>query len=59
MDALMNSRAVAELLGVHPSTLCRMRLTGDGPPVVWVTPKSPRYLSSDVVAWIRSHRGGC
>lgn len=55
----MNSRAVAELLGVHPSTLCRMRLTGDGPPVVWVTPKSPRYLSSDVVAWIRSHRGGC
>lgn len=56
MDCLLNSRTVAELLGVHPSTLSRMRLTGDGPPVVWVTPKSPRYLLDDVLAWIRSHR---
>ena len=54
----MNSRAVAELLGVHPSTLCRMRLTGEGPPVVWITPKSPRYELAGVLAWVRSRRSG-
>jgi predicted DNA-binding transcriptional regulator AlpA len=59
MEALLTSRQVAELLGVHPSTLSRLRTTGDGPPVLWVTSNSPRYLHSDVVAWLKSRRGGC
>jgi hypothetical protein len=59
MEALLTSRQVAELLGVHPSTLSRLRTTGDGPPVLWVTANSPRYLHSDVVAWLKSRRGGC
>lgn len=58
MERLLTSRQVAELLGVHPSTLSRLRATGDGPPVLWVTVNSPRYLHSDVLAWLKSRRGG-
>lgn len=57
MDRLLTSRQVAELLCVHPSTLSRLRSTGDGPRVVWITGTAPRYLHSDVVVWLKSRRG--
>jgi len=58
MEKLLTSRQVADLLGVHPSTLSRLRTTGDGPPVLWVTEKSPRYLRTDVLSWLKSRRSG-
>ncbi len=57
MERLLTSRQVAELLGVHPSTLSRLRSAGDGPPVLWITENSPRYLQRDVLAWLKSRRG--
>lgn len=58
MDRLLTSQQVAELLCVHPSTLSRLRSTGEGPQVVWITGNSPRYLHSDVVAWLKTRRVG-
>lgn len=57
MERLLTSRQVAELLGVHPSTLSRLRSIGDGPPVLWITESAPRYLQRDVIAWLKSRRG--
>nr|WP_235497335.1 hypothetical protein [Aeromicrobium sp. Leaf272] len=34
-----------------------MRASGIGPPVIWVTENSPRYLLSDVQTWLRSRKG--
>ena len=57
MEKLLTSRQVAELLGVHPSTLSRLRSTGDGPPVLWITENSPRYLHTEVLSWLKTRRG--
>ncbi|MEU4451668.1 helix-turn-helix domain-containing protein [Nocardioides sp. NPDC023903] len=52
LPILWTSREVAEALKVTPSTLCRWRATGKGPRVYWLSPDSPRYRRSDVLAWL-------
>lgn len=49
---LLTTREVAEWLNVHPSTLVRLRQAGEGPRVLWLTAKCPRYRADDVVAWL-------
>lgn len=58
MDYLLTSSQVAKMLRVHPSTLSRLRSVGGGPPVVWVTDNSPRYLLADVRTWLASRKAG-
>lgn len=49
---LLTTREVADWLSVHPSTLVRLRQAGDGPRVLWLTAKCPRYRPDDVAAWL-------
>lgn len=51
---LLTSSEVAKILGVTPSTLCRMRQNGTGPRCVWVTDHAPRYREDDLIAYIES-----
>lgn len=50
--AMLTSTAVARLLGVAPSTLCRWRATGKGPRVYWLGVGSPRYREDDILEWL-------
>lgn len=54
MDALLTPSEVAGLLQIHPSTLTRLRQRGDGPTVVWVTGRAPRYRLAAVLAFIQA-----
>lgn len=53
---LLTTRDVAEWLNVHPSTLVRLRQSGAGPRVLWLTAKCPRYRVDDIQAWLNA---GC
>jgi hypothetical protein len=52
LPILMTTTEVAELLRVDPSTLSKWRACGQGPPATWLTPSTPRYARSDVLAWL-------
>ena len=52
LPVMLTTAEVAKALKVTPSTLCRWRATGKGPRVYWLSPDSPRYRQSDVVAWL-------
>lgn len=43
--------AAADFLGVHPRTLEKFRLTGDGPRYVEVSKRCIRYRICDLIAW--------
>ena len=40
------------MLRVDPSTLSKWRSAGRGPQATWLTPSTPRYARSDVLAWL-------
>lgn len=50
--ALMTACEVASWLRVSPSTLCRWRMAGIGPPVIWLSENAPRYERVAVEAWL-------
>lgn len=52
MPEYLTSEELAKWIRVSPSTLCRWRQTGLGPRVTWLSPTCPRYLRSDVEAWL-------
>jgi predicted DNA-binding transcriptional regulator AlpA len=52
LSTMLTSRAVAQLLGVAPSTLCRWRAAGTGPRVYWLGTGSPRYRKDDILEWL-------
>ena len=52
LPVLMTTTEVAALLRVDPSTLSKWRSCGEGPRATWLTPSTPRYARSDVVAWL-------
>ncbi|WP_374761874.1 helix-turn-helix transcriptional regulator [Nesterenkonia aerolata] len=51
-DDLLTTGEVAEWLRVSPSTLCRWRKVGDGPPVIWIGASCPRYERAAVARWL-------
>ncbi|UVY85397.1 helix-turn-helix domain-containing protein [Brachybacterium sp. NBEC-018] len=53
MDEYLTTMEVAKWLRVDRSTLCRWRLAGTGPRVIWLGPSSPRYARADVLAWLQ------
>ena len=50
--ALMTAYEVAAWLRVSPSTLCRWRQAGFGPPVIWLSECAPRYERLAVETWL-------
>jgi predicted DNA-binding transcriptional regulator AlpA len=52
LPVLMTTTEVAALLRVDPSTLSKWRSCGQGPRATWLTPSTPRYARSDVLAWL-------
>ncbi|GGG34049.1 hypothetical protein GCM10010964_22490 [Caldovatus sediminis] len=58
IEALLPPAEVARRLGVHPETLRRLRLAGDGPPVCRIGGRW-RYPSDALRRWIEAGtRGG-
>lgn len=51
---LIDSKEVAKLLGVSPSTVWRMRCEGQLPPPVFVCRRLVKWKRSDIMAWIES-----
>jgi len=49
---MLNSRQVAEALGVNQSTLSRWRSQGVGPRVYWLARSIPRYREQDILEWL-------
>jgi predicted DNA-binding transcriptional regulator AlpA len=49
---LLTTAEVAALLRVNRSTVCRWRLNGSGPRVIWLSPSIPRYERQDVLDWL-------
>lgn len=52
-DELLTTEEVATWLKVAPSTVCRWRMAGKGPRVLWLSPTLPRYDRDDVAAWLK------
>jgi predicted DNA-binding transcriptional regulator AlpA len=52
VPSMMTTAEVAQMLKVAPSTLCRWRAQGVGPRVCWLGMSTPRYRTSDVLAWL-------
>ena len=53
--SLLDTKAVAQHLGVKPNTLAQWRIKGDGPIFVYVG-RSVRYRPEDVESWIAQRR---
>ncbi len=51
---LLNTLQVAEILLLRPNSVEKMRMRGDGPPFIRVTPRAIRYRLEDVEKWVTS-----
>jgi predicted DNA-binding transcriptional regulator AlpA len=54
-EPLMESTAIAELLGTTPQNLAQMRYRGTGPKFIKLGHRAIRYRWSDVEAWIEAN----
>jgi predicted DNA-binding transcriptional regulator AlpA len=60
-DVFLSKREVAELIGMRPHTVDRMRKDPecDLPPPYWPNRQSPRWSRAEILTWMRSRpRGG-
>ena len=53
---LLRPPELAEMLGLTPSTLAKMRCTGTGPPFYKLTNQSVGYRRDEVMDWIEQRR---
>lgn len=51
-ERFLTTKQVAELLGLHPITLARMRMNGTGPAFIVLSRRAVRYRESDLSAWL-------
>lgn len=61
MDAtkkLIKPKTAAEMLGINPATLAKMRRAGEGPAYYKVAPRSYRYSEDDVLKYIEQQKEG-
>ena len=54
MERLLKTEAAARLIGLRANTLCKWRLTGEGPPFVRIGPRAIAYREVDVSEWLES-----
>ena len=50
----VSAKQAARILSVHPNTLCKLRMSGGGPPYVKVG-RRVRYRISEISAWADEH----
>jgi len=55
-ETLLNTRQVAEQLGVHHTTIERWRADGHGPKHIRVAPRIIRYRQTDIDTWLEELR---
>ena len=53
---ILRTPEAARFLALSPSTLEKMRLTGDGPPFVRLGARAVGYSVDDLRKWLRSRR---
>lgn len=53
---LLTRAQAAARLSLSVKTLHNLASAGDGPPFLYITPRSPRYRVADLDAWIESRR---
>ena len=53
-DKLLTEREAAKYLGIELRTLAAWRQRGDGPVAVILGPKTVRYRSADIIAFVDS-----
>lgn len=53
---MLTPRALAAQLGVDVEHLRRLRDEGTGPAYIRITPRTVRYLSSEVAEWLQEDR---
>ena len=51
-DGLLNARAAADFLDVHPVTLANWRVDGQGPKFLRIGPRNIRYRRSDLLTYL-------
>ena len=56
MIQVLRTPEAARFLALSPSTLEKMRLTGDGPPFVRLGARAVGYDVDDLRKWLRSRR---
>jgi len=54
-EPLMESTAIAELLGTTPQNLAQMRYRGTGPKFIKLGHRAIRYRWTDVEAWLEAN----
>ena len=52
-EELMTEEQVAKLLTVSVSTVKRLRVSGEGPRSIRISPRVVRYRRQDVLDWMR------
>lgn len=55
LEVLLRPEEVAKFLGIHPQTLHRMRLRGEGPPYFAIGGRF-RYQLQDVESWLNEQK---
>ncbi len=55
-ERLLNPEQTARFLGLDVGTLANMRVRGDGPPYIAVSPRAIRYDREDLKMWVASRR---
>ena len=56
MIQILRTPQAARFLGLSPSTLEKMRLTGDGPPFVRLGARALGYDVDELRSWLRNRR---
>jgi CRP-like cAMP-binding protein len=49
---VITEERLAELFGVHPNTMANIRRSGDGPPVIALSPGRIGYRLTDAAQWL-------
>lgn len=55
-DELLDTKAVAAMLGLNSDTLIAWRTRGKGPAYVSIGDRAIRYRRSDITSWVDSQR---
>ncbi len=55
-ERLLNPEQAARYLGLDVGTLANMRVRGDGPPFIALSPRAIRYQKEDLTSWVASRR---
>jgi hypothetical protein len=53
---LLTPKEAARILKISGSSLAKMRMRGDGPPYIWLSPRSIRYVLAALIQWMKGRQ---